>query len=247
MSTSPEVAQSTLGQATAALRLAIGEDRVQQLLGCDGDILGALVFGHSAAARPGRPGDRPGALGRADRPGPGIVGHGTALAHPWRDRSRSRGTRGGAGPQRDRPYGDGARRCPRLGSGGVAPGAWADPQLHPAVHGSFLGARVALAEGSIITLGQRPRAAVGPDLLQMFLGSEGMFGVILEVTLRVYRQAPTTISEAFTVPTVDAGLAVLREAYQAGLRPSLMRLYDASEARHAVPGRQCQVVRAQEI
>ncbi len=99
-----------------------------------------------------------------------------------------------------------------------------------------VGARIALADGLVIDLGQRPRAAVGPDLLQLFLGSEGMFGVILSVTLRVYRLPEKVISEAFTLPSLEAGLDALREIFQSGVRPSLMRLYDPSEARHAVPG-----------
>ena len=95
-------------------------------------------------------------------------------------------------------------------------------------------ARVALSDGSVITLGQRPRAAVGPDLLQLFLGSEGMFGVVLEVTLRVYRITPSSLSEAWTFGSLEDGMAALRTIYQSGIRPALMRLYDAVEAGHAV-------------
>ena len=99
-----------------------------------------------------------------------------------------------------------------------------------------VGCLVALADGSEIQLGQRPRAAIGPDLREVFLGSEGMFGVILEVTLRIYRVAPAEISEAWTLPSLQAGIDALREIYQSGLRPSLMRLYDAAEARRALAG-----------
>lgn len=63
---------------------AIGEDRVQQLLGCDGDILGALVFGHSAAA-PVPPMDTP-ARPDLNR----IVYHGPSLPVVAPNQSRER-------------------------------------------------------------------------------------------------------------------------------------------------------------
>ena len=99
-----------------------------------------------------------------------------------------------------------------------------------------VGARIVLEDGTEVCVGQRPRAAVGPDLLQVFLGSEGMFGVIVEVTLRVYRKPVVILSEAWSLPDLNSGLASLRTIYQSGIRPSLMRLYDEAEARHAVPG-----------
>jgi alkyldihydroxyacetonephosphate synthase len=61
-----------------------------------------------------------------------------------------------------------------------------------------------------------------------------MFGIVLDVTLKVYHKAPVTLSEAWLMPSVDAGLSALREIYQAGIRPSLMRFYDAAESRHAL-------------
>lgn len=100
-----------------------------------------------------------------------------------------------------------------------------------------VGYTVVLSDGSVIKLGQKPRASVGPDLRELFLGSEGMFGIVTDVSLKVYSLPQTAISEAWTLPSVSAGLAIMREIFQSGLRPSLMRLYDESEARHALPNR----------
>ena len=281
MSTSPEVAQSTLGQATAALRLAIGEDRVLTASAVLDDYSHDTWPLSTVASQLGRHEHRPDVVVQVATENDVLAVLEIAREHSVALTARGLGssvtgqplpTRGGivldlaglvgepvlsetdltvtvpAGvrgsdleewlQERGLTHNFTPQSMARSSVGGWL-ATRATGQLSSKYGGievSAVGARVALADGSIITLGQRPRAAVGPDLLQMFLGSEGMFGVILEVTLRVYRQAPTTISEAFTVPTVDAGLAVLREAYQAGLRPSLMRLYDASEARHAVPG-----------
>jgi alkyldihydroxyacetonephosphate synthase len=93
---------------------------------------------------------------------------------------------------------------------------------------------VILSDGSVMSVGQKPRAAVGPDLKELFLGSEGAFGIVLDVTLKIYRRSPATISEAWLLPNVQAGLTALREIYQSGIRPSLMRLYDSTEARYAL-------------
>ncbi|HET9556168.1 MAG TPA: FAD-binding oxidoreductase, partial [Actinomycetota bacterium] len=49
-----------------------------------------------------------------------------------------------------------------------------------------IGLDVALADGRVIHTGGAPRAAVGPDLNQVFIGSEGTLGVILGARLRLH-------------------------------------------------------------
>lgn len=95
---------------------------------------------------------------------------------------------------------------------------------------------VVLANGSVLRLGSPPRGAVGPDLKELFIGSEGALGVVTEIVLRTYPRTELTGLEAFALRDVDAGVRALRELMQAGLRPPLLRLYDADEATHlAVP------------
>jgi len=101
-----------------------------------------------------------------------------------------------------------------------------------------VGYRVLLSDGLAIDVGSRPRAAVGPDLRELFLGSEGMFGIVTKVSLKVYDLPAWRAHDAYELPTVHAGIEAVREIFQAGLRPSLMRLYDPSEARHATGGRE---------
>lgn len=95
---------------------------------------------------------------------------------------------------------------------------------------------VVLATGQTVRLAGAPRAAMGPDLRRVFLGSEGTLGIVTEVVLKIFPVPETELLQAFSVPTVTAGLDVLRAQAAAGLRPFLLRLYDAAEARHAVPG-----------
>lgn len=94
---------------------------------------------------------------------------------------------------------------------------------------------VILADGSSVSVGSKPRAAVGPDLRELFLGSEGTFGVIVDVTLKVFPLAEHTQSQAFEMPDIASGINTMREITRRGLRPSLVRFYDQDETCHAVP------------
>jgi alkyldihydroxyacetonephosphate synthase len=96
-----------------------------------------------------------------------------------------------------------------------------------------VGYTVARADGRIVRLEAHPRAAMGPDLRQLFLGSEGTLGVITSVTLKLFPLPEQRIYDAFTLPTVAHGIEAMRGISQAGLRPSLVRFYDEAEARHA--------------
>ncbi|WP_207843566.1 FAD-binding oxidoreductase [Williamsia soli] len=90
------------------------------------------------------------------------------------------------------------------------------------------GLRVVTPTG-ILDLGGAPKTAAGPDLRQLFLGSEGTFGIITEVTLRVRAAAPVTLHEAWHFPDFVTGAAALRAVAQQGGGPTVMRLSDEAE------------------
>lgn len=93
---------------------------------------------------------------------------------------------------------------------------------------------VALPNGDLVPMPDAPRASVGPDLRHLFMGSEGVLGVIIDVTLRMFEIAETRLYETFRFDKLENGLEALRRMMQSGLRPFLLRLYDANEAPHAV-------------
>lgn len=97
-----------------------------------------------------------------------------------------------------------------------------------------VGYTVILATGETAVLKASPRAAMGPDLRQVFIGSEGTLGLVTSVTLKIFPADLPTAFDTFALPSVAAGLAILREQALLGLRPFLVRLYDTDEAKHAM-------------
>jgi alkyldihydroxyacetonephosphate synthase len=91
-----------------------------------------------------------------------------------------------------------------------------------------VGLTVATPAGTL-RLGRAPRSAAGPDLRQLFLGSEGAFGVITDVTMSVRPIPAHKRYEAWFFPTFEAGLGAVRELEQRRLAPEVTRLSDEDE------------------
>jgi alkyldihydroxyacetonephosphate synthase len=93
------------------------------------------------------------------------------------------------------------------------------------------GLEVVLADGQIVrTGGTGPRAATGPDLTQLFVGSEGTLGVITEVRLRVHPAPAAERRAAYRFPDFEAGLDACRRVLRRGATPAVLRLYDDAES-----------------
>jgi alkyldihydroxyacetonephosphate synthase len=93
-----------------------------------------------------------------------------------------------------------------------------------------VGLDVALTDGRTITTGGQPRSAVGPDLTQLFVGSEGTLGIITGSRLKV-RPAPEHEERAaFGFATWDEGMDACRRILRRGADPAVLRLYDATES-----------------
>jgi alkyldihydroxyacetonephosphate synthase len=92
----------------------------------------------------------------------------------------------------------------------------------------------ARAHGRLIRTGSgAPRAATGPDLTGVFVGSEGTLGVITEVRLRARPVPPAESRSAWGFDDFAGGLDVCRRILRRGATPAVLRLYDAVEsARH---------------
>ncbi len=81
----------------------------------------------------------------------------------------------------------------------------------------------------VLDLGRAPESAAGPDLRQLLIGSEGVFGVITRVRLRVHRIPAAVRYEAWSFPDFVTGTAALRDVTQTGAGPTVVRLSDEAE------------------
>jgi len=94
-----------------------------------------------------------------------------------------------------------------------------------------VGLEVVLADGSVVRTGGRgPRSAAGPDLNQLFVGSEGTLGVITEARLRVHPLPPVEQRAAWSFSSFEEGLEACRRALRRGATPAVLRLYDDRES-----------------
>lgn len=104
-----------------------------------------------------------------------------------------------------------------------------------------VGLEVVLADGRVIRTGGAPAAAVGPDLNQLFIGSEGILGVITRVWLRAHPTPSAQRRATYWFSSLAAGFEVCRRILRTGSTPAVLRLYDGieSERGHGGDGERC--------
>jgi alkyldihydroxyacetonephosphate synthase len=91
-----------------------------------------------------------------------------------------------------------------------------------------------LPDGTIVNTLAVPRHASGPDLTQLFLGSEGTLGVITKATLKIHPIPQTRRFHAFVFKDLHAGMEAGRQLMVQRLRPCVIRLYDEAETRRLI-------------
>ncbi len=76
-----------------------------------------------------------------------------------------------------------------------------------------------------------PATATGPKVGDMMIGSEGTFGILVEVTLRIYRHLPMNRERfGFMFPSWEAAVDASREIMQGEFgRPAVFRISDPEE------------------
>jgi alkyldihydroxyacetonephosphate synthase len=97
----------------------------------------------------------------------------------------------------------------------------------------LLNLRVATPATGLIETVEVPRHAVGPELTQLFVGSEGTLGIITTATLQIVPMPAERRFAAVAFPSVGAGINAIRRALQLGHRPSVVRMYDEDATRLA--------------
>jgi glycolate oxidase len=101
-----------------------------------------------------------------------------------------------------------------------------------------LAATVVLSDGSVVHLGGPAPDAPGHDLLAALVGSEGMVGIVTEVTLKLLRKPETTRTFFATFPSTDEAGEAVSGIIAAGILPAAIEMMDrlAIEAAKAATG-----------
>ena len=87
---------------------------------------------------------------------------------------------------------------------------------------------VVLPNGDIINTSSAPKHAAGPDLNQIFIGSEGTLGIITKAQIRIFDQPEERRFRGFLFQDMTGAFKAARELLQK-FKPSVMRLYDEAE------------------
>src|SRR5712691_2394731 len=89
-----------------------------------------------------------------------------------------------------------------------------------------LGARVVLAGGEIVDLGGGGTESAGYDLLGVFIGSEGTFGIATEATLRLVPIPPAVRTLLAEFPEVNDASHAVSAIIAAGVMPAALEMMD---------------------
>ncbi|MFZ0834134.1 MAG: FAD-binding oxidoreductase, partial [Mycobacterium sp.] len=87
----------------------------------------------------------------------------------------------------------------------------------------------AVTPAGVLDFGRAPESAAGPDLRQLLIGSEGVFGVITQVRVKVHPLPACSRYEAWSFPDFATGATALRAVAQIGTGPTVIRLSDEAE------------------
>ncbi len=90
-----------------------------------------------------------------------------------------------------------------------------------------LGIKAVLPDGEVVQLGGASLETVGPDLAGFFVGSEGLFGVALEITLRLLPKPQLYRTVLAAYDSLEAAGDAVAQVVASGLLPGAMEIMDA--------------------
>ena len=92
---------------------------------------------------------------------------------------------------------------------------------------NVLGCQIVLMDGQVLRLGGKGFDAAGYDLMGVVTGSEGLLGVVTEVTVRLLRKPETARALLLGFPSVEAAGATVGDIIGAGIIPAGLEMMDS--------------------
>lgn len=90
-----------------------------------------------------------------------------------------------------------------------------------------LGLEVVLADGTVVRLGSRThKNKTGFDLARLFVGSEGLLGIVTEATLKLLPLPPFRACLAVGFDSMNLATKTIREIFRAGFLPCALEIAD---------------------
>ncbi|QRG06325.1 FAD-binding oxidoreductase [Xanthobacter dioxanivorans] len=99
-----------------------------------------------------------------------------------------------------------------------------------------IGLKAVLPDGTPLEIRPVARRSVGPSVRDLLVGGEGAFGIITELTLRLWRLPEAERGVVVALPSLEAAWEAARRIMQAELRPTVVRIYDARESADRTEG-----------
>jgi glycolate oxidase len=98
---------------------------------------------------------------------------------------------------------------------------------HGMTSNHVLGLKVVLPDGELVELGGPSTEHVGPDWTGLFCGSEGLFGIAVEATLRLVPVPESVRTSLAVYDSLEAAGDAVAQVVRAGLLPVAMEIMDA--------------------
>jgi len=90
----------------------------------------------------------------------------------------------------------------------------------------ILSLRVVLPDGEVVDLGDESVESIGPDLVGLYVGSEGLFGVALQARLRLLPKPEASQTVLAAYHSLAAAGEVVSEIVASGLVPAALEIMD---------------------
>ena len=92
-----------------------------------------------------------------------------------------------------------------------------------------LGLEVVLPNGEVLQTRAVAKTSAGPSLHTLFVGAEGVLGIITRATLRVFRLPESRLFKTIAFPEFEDGFHAMLEMFSLGLQPALVDLTEEPE------------------